>query len=120
MFSTTGRTPVSGFSNAKDPIDRAMVEAHGADAEAIPHWTFHDLRRSAASGMAGIGIAPHVVEAVLNHRGGSIKGVAAIYNRYNYGAEKRAALEAWGRYLDTLVSGTPAGNVVTLAKAARK
>jgi hypothetical protein len=54
---------------------------------------------------------------VLNHKSGSIRGVAAIYNRYNYGAEKRAALEAWGRSLDALISGAPAGNVVELAKA---
>ena len=108
MFSTTGRTPVSGFSNAKDPIDRAMVEAHGADAEAIPHWTFHDLRRSAASGMAGIGIAPHVVEAVLGHRSGTIKGVAAVYNRYSYATEQRQALDAWARRLSKIIEGRPA------------
>ena len=62
----------------------------------MPHWTMHDLRRTGASGMAGLGIAPHVVEAVLNHKGGSIKGVAAVYNRYSYATEKRAALDAWG------------------------
>jgi integrase len=112
VFSTTGRTPVSGFSNAKEAIDRAMVE--GSDAEAIPHWTFHDLRRSAASGMAGIGIAPHVVEAVLGHRSGTIKGVAAVYNRYNYAAEKRTALDAWARRLEAIISGAVASNVVEL------
>jgi integrase len=117
VFSTTGRTPVSGFSNAKEAIDRAMVEAHGADAEAIPHWTFHDLRRSAASGMAGIGIAPHVVEAALGHRSGTIKGVAAVYNRYNYAAEKRTALDAWARRLEAIVTGAAMLNVVDLAKA---
>jgi hypothetical protein len=95
-------------------FDKAIAGSGGAP---MPHWTLHDLRRTAASGMAGLGIAPHVVEAVLNHKGGSIKGVAAIYNRYNYGAEKRTALEAWGRYLDMLISGAPAVNVVELAKA---
>jgi len=67
--------------------------------------------------MAGLGIAPHVVEAVLNHKSGSIKGVAAVYNRYSYSAEKRAALEAWSRYLDTLISGAAAANVLELASA---
>ena len=80
-------------------------------------WTIHDLRRTAASGMAGLGIAPHVVEAVLNHKSGTIKGVAAVYNRYSYSAEKRAALEAWARALDAIVTGKPAGNVVELASA---
>jgi integrase len=119
VFSTTGRTPVSGFSNAKDAIDRAMVDARGADVEASSTWIFHDLRRTAASGMAGMGIPPHVVEAVLNHKSGSIKGVAAVYNRYSYSTEKRQALEAWSRRLDVIVTGAAAANVVQIARAAR-
>lgn len=77
-----------------------------------PPWTIHDLRRTFASGCARLGIAVHVVEAALNHRSGTIKGVAAVYNRYSYDAEKRAALEAWSRYVEALVSGDPAGNVI--------
>jgi hypothetical protein len=65
--------------------------------------------------MAGLGIAPHVVEAALNHKSGTIRGVAAVYKRYSYADEKRAALEAWARKLDAIVSGKPAGNVVDLA-----
>jgi len=61
-------------------------------------------------------IAPHVIEAVLNHKSGTIKGVAAVYNRYNYSAEKRAALDAWARRLDAIVTGD-VSNVVELAKA---
>jgi integrase len=127
IFTANGHSAVSGFSRAKEAFDKAMLGAlrkvakgrgdDPAKVEAPGRWVMHDLRRSAASGMAGLGIAPHVVEAVLNHKSGSIKGVAAVYNRYNYGAEKRAALEAWGRYLDALVTGAPAGNVVELAKA---
>jgi integrase len=113
IFTANGHSAVSGFSRAKVAFDKAIVVT--GEAPMAP-WTMHDLRRTVASGMAGLGIAPHVVEAVLNHKGGSIKGVAAIYNRYNYGAEKRTALEAWGRYVDGLVSGAP-GNVVELAKA---
>jgi len=109
IFTVNGHSAVSDYAGAKVAFDKG--------APPMPHWTFHDLRRTAASGMAGLGIAPHVVEAVLNHKSGSIRGVAAIYNRYNYGAEKRAALEAWGRSLDALISGAPAGNVVELAKA---
>jgi integrase len=116
IFTANGHSAVSGFSRAKMAFDKAIA---GSGDAPMPHWTLHDLRRTAASGMAGLGIAPHVVEAVLNHRGGSIKGVAAIYNRYSYGTEKRAALEAWGRYLEALVTGAPAGNVVELAKVRR-
>jgi integrase len=121
IFTTTGRTPVSGFSRAKASIDSAVLatmrEANGEDAEALARWVFHDLRRTAASGMAGIGIPPHVVEAVLNHKSGTIKGVAAVYNRYSYAIEKRAALGAWAQRLETIVTGAGASNVVELAKA---
>ena len=125
VFSTTGKTAVSGFSRAKTTIDAAILatkrEAAAqrgddqASVQAPEAWTFHDLRRSAASGMAELGIAPHIIEAVLGHRSGTIKGVAAVYNRYSYSAEKRAALEAWGRHIDALVNGAPGANVIALA-----
>ena len=111
VFTTNGKTAVSGFSKAKRAFDKAI------DAAKLDHWTLHDLRRSCASGMASLGIAPHIVESVLNHRSGTIKGVARVYNRYNYLSEKTSALQAWGRHLDTLISGAEAGNVVELAKA---
>ncbi len=127
VFTTNGKTSVSGFSRAKEQFDGAILDALRAEAaahgenpdevKAPAHWTLHDLRRTAASGMAGLGIAPHVVEAVLNHKSGTIKGVAAVYNRYSYADEKRAALEAWARKLDAIVSGRPAGNVVELVQA---
>lgn len=69
VFTTNGKSAVSGFSKAKAGFDRAMALAKG---EPTPHWTLHDLRRSAASGMAGLGIPPHVVEATLNHKSGTI------------------------------------------------
>lgn len=127
VFSTTGQTAVSGFSKAKASIDEAMLETlkkaaaergeSSEDVKAPPHWTLHDLRRTAASGMAGIGFPPHVVEAVLNHKSGTIKGVAAVYNRYSYATEKRQALDAWARQLEAIISGAEASNVVELAKA---
>jgi hypothetical protein len=52
--------------------------------------------------MARAGVAPHVVEKVLNHISGTISGVAAVYNRYGYDSEKRAALEQWGQALERL------------------
>ncbi len=53
--------------------------------------------------MARLGTDPHVVEAVLNHRSGTISGVAAIYNRYQYLDEKRAALEAWATHVEAII-----------------
>lgn len=121
VFTSSGETAVSGFSRAKDRIDEFMLAAMRKDAEEpekikLARWTFHDLRRTAASGMARLGIAVHVVEAALNHKSGTIKGVAAVYNRYSYDTEKRQALEAWGRYVDMLISDAPAANVRELAK----
>jgi integrase len=93
VFTTTRRAPISGFSKAL-----RNIHAHSETSE----WRFHDLRRTAASGMARAGIAPYVVEKVLNHISGTISGVAAVYNRYGYDAERRDALDKWGAFLDDL------------------
>ncbi|OYD03747.1 site-specific integrase [Rhizobium sp. N4311] len=115
LLSTTETTPVSGFSKGKKAIDAEMlkiareeVKKLGEEPEAvsIERWTLHDLRRTAASGMARLGVPVHVVEAVINHRSGSIKGVAAVYNRYDYAEEKRAALIAWANHVMELTAGS--------------
>lgn len=115
LFTTNGRTPVSGFSKAKKSVDKAMIdilretatkEGRDPDKVRLEPWTFHDIRRTVASGMARLNVAVHVVEAILNHRSGSIKGVAAVYNRYDYADEKRGALSVWADYLAS-ISQTP-------------
>lgn len=97
VFSTNGKTPISGFSRAKTKADEVS-------SVNMPEWRLHDLRRTAASNMAKLGIAPHVIEKVLNHSTGTISGVAAVYNRYGYDDEKRAALGTWARALEAVVS----------------
>jgi integrase len=116
VFTTTLKTPVSGFSKWKHRLDAAMLAAKRAElgthkGDAIPHWTLHDLRRTATTGMARLKIAPHVVDRILNHTSGTISGVAAVYNRFEYLEERRAALEAWGRFVDGLITPAPA-NVI--------
>jgi integrase len=69
----------------------------------IPHWTTHDLRRTAATRMADLGVAPHIIEAVLNHVSGHKGGVAGIYNRASYDKEKREALNLWAAHLASIV-----------------
>jgi integrase len=118
VFTATGTTAVSGFGNAKRRFDLIMAETRRqslglSEHTKIPDWRLHDLRRTAATGMARLNIAPHVVDKVLNHSGGTIRGVAAVYNRFEYLEERRAALEAWGRYVGNLVRPT-ATNVVEL------
>jgi integrase len=117
VFSVTGTTAVSGFGNAKRRLDAVMLAAKhheiGPKAEGIPNWTLHDLRRTAATGMAKLNIPPHVVDKVLNHVSGTIRGVAAVYNRFEYLDERRAALEAWGQYVVGLAKPPPA-NVIKI------
>lgn len=122
VFTTTGTTAVSGLSRAKSAIDDAILAARREDdpeASALPHWTYHDLRRTAVTGMARLGIAPHVADAILNHKEGAIRGVAAVYNRHAYIPERRRALEAWeGHVLGLLDGASEAGsNVVSLHEA---
>ena len=74
-------------------------------------WRFHDLRRTCATGMAEIGVAPHLVEAALNHVSGAKAGVAGIYNRALYAEEKKAALARWSSHVKGIVEGR-AANVV--------
>lgn len=98
------------FSREKAQLD---AESNQGATNKSPPWTLHDLRRTAASGMASLGTAPHVIEAVLNHRSGVIRGVAAVYNRCRYEPEKRVALDLWGAYVAALPAPT-----VALSKAA--
>jgi integrase len=87
-------------------VDRLM-------GEDIPHWQVRDLRRTATTLMAELGVAPHIADKVLNHTSGEISGVAAIYNRFEYLDERRAALEALGRKIETLI-GRDSDNVVPI------
>lgn len=116
IFTTTGTTPVSGFFKARahlaEAMERLAAEERGEAVE-IPRWTFHDLRRTAATGMARLGIPVRVTEAVLNHISGTGGGIVAVYQRHDYADEKRQALEAWGRFVLSLVQGQP-DNVVRL------
>lgn len=95
VFTTTRRSPISGFSKA---LRNIHAQSDTTD------WRLHDLRRTAASGMARAGIAPHVIEKVLNHISGTISGIAAVYNRYGYDAERREALDTWGQWLEEIRS----------------
>jgi integrase len=112
--SDRGRSPVKNFDLPKRRIDRLIAEIAG---EPIPHFTLHDIRRSCASSMAGLGIAPHIVEAVLNHRSGAISRVAGVYNRFDYAGEKRVALARWADHISAIVAGRRDDNVVEFASA---
>jgi integrase len=90
--------PFQGWSRAKSALDDRMTEAlrakKGASAS-LAAWRIHDLRRTVATRLGDQGVLPHVVEAILNHISGHRAGVAGIYNRAIYAAEKREALDKW-------------------------
>ena len=97
VLSRNGTTPLSGFSKAKRRIDALLPET-------IPHWTFHDLRRTAATRMARLGVALPVIEKILNHTSGSFAGMVGVYQRHDFADEKREALELWGKFVLEQVS----------------
>lgn len=111
VFTTTGTTAVSGYSKAKHKLDTLAGEALG---KALKPYRVHDFRRTAASGMARLGIPPEVVERVINHISGAQGGLKGIYQRYDYASQRRDALGAWGDAVETIVSGAKANNVVAI------
>ena len=86
----------SGHSKGKRALNKA------AD---IDDWTLHDLRRTAATGMAQLDVEPHVIECVLNHSSGTFGGVAGVYNRYKYVDSMGEALALWDERLQKLLAG---------------
>ena len=118
-----GEGGFSGWSKSKERLDERVTEANGG--KPIPHWTLHDLRRTfatyAGGGLPahmleklpkqekdlarGLGIPPHVIEAVLNHVGAHKAGVAGVYNRSSYEREKRQALDLWADHLTAITKG---------------
>ena len=119
LFARDGKTGLTDEGRLKRELDKRIAEMTGA---ALPDWHLHDLRRSVATHMAespgdgGLGIQPHIVEAVLNHISGHKGGVAGIYNRASYLAEKRQALAMWADHVLALVAGRKS-NVLPMQRA---
>jgi integrase len=94
ISSNSGKRPV--WTATPEALTRIREGAEAQLGRKIDHWTIHDLRRTAATHMARLGVDEIVVERVLGHRIGGVKGV---YNRYRYIEEKRAALKLWAKEL---------------------
>jgi integrase len=114
VFSTNGKTAPSGFSKAKLALDAAIAREAGADPTFDAGWRFHDCRRTAVTWLAGAGFPPHVADRLLNHVGGSIEGVAAIYQRSEFLAERKAALAAWSAHVLQCGAGAVAADNVAV------
>jgi integrase len=90
VFSSAGTKPFPAFSRAKRRLD---------ELSGVTGWRLHDLRRTCVSGMARLGILPHVADKILNHQSGTISGVAAVYQRHEFLAERREALDRWADHI---------------------
>lgn len=115
---------VSGFSRAKRRLDKIIVQADAErshsdkrkpnqTSESKP-WVLHDLRRTAVTGMAELGIQPHVVEAVVNHVSGHRSGVAGVNNWASYAIEKKNALNVWADHVMKLLATTAEADIPAL------
>jgi hypothetical protein len=96
----------AGWSKSKGTLDQAINDARAKSAERVgtspaplTPWSVHDLRRTVATGLQRLGVRLEVTEAVLNHVSGSRGGIAGVYQRHDWAAEKRAALDAWAAHV---------------------
>ena len=96
----------SGWGFSKAQFDNSL---------AVAPWRLHDLRRTVATGMAELGVLPHIVETVLNHQSGHKGGIAGIYNRAKYAGEVRTALCKWADYVVGLGTDAPPMRLVAIA-----
>jgi integrase len=114
------RRPISGFSDAKDRLAKAIMldRARASGSKGAPgdplDWRVHDFRRTGVTALARLGYAPHVADRLLNHVQGAIRGVAAVYQRHDFLAEREAALTVWAGHVLTaaaapLLSASPDG-----------
>jgi integrase len=92
----------------------AIKRRHDA-ASGVMDWVLHDLRRTVATGMAGLGVAPHVADKILNHQGGAISGIAAVYQRFEFLAERQSALEIWSQHIDAMLELIGQKQIITTA-----
>ena len=111
VFTTTGKTPVSGFTKAKAALDKAAK---------VNGWRLHDLRRTGASALAAMGFNAIVADKLLAHQPAALSAVARVYQRHDYAAEKAKAWEAWGAHVARCASGNPASDKVADFAAHRR
>ena len=107
VFTANGKTAATGWNHFKLRVDDDMAEIAKQEtgkAVKIDHFVLHDLRRSCASGLQHIGVAPQVIERALNHSSGPLSGgISAVYQRDPLTEDVRAALSSWSRYLSLVV-----------------
>lgn len=99
LFGARAERGFTAWGTAKAELDRSL-------GSAVEPFVLHDIRRSVATKLADLGVAPHVIEQILNHQGGHKRGVAGVYNRSSYEREVRAALAMWADHVRALIDGS--------------
>jgi integrase len=94
VFATSRGKNFQAFAKGKRALDKLC---------GVKGWRLHDLRRTIVSGMARLGVPPHVADKILNHQAGTISGVAAVYQRHDFLAERKDALDLWGVHVQKIV-----------------
>jgi hypothetical protein len=124
VFTTTGVTPISGFSHAKARLFVAIEGERAKAAEKAGHepaplapWRLHDFRRTGVTVLARQGVRWEVADKLLNHAHGAIRGVAAVYQRHEFFAERQAALELWAAHIVAIAGCDPNERLVRPARA---
>jgi integrase len=98
LFGARAKDGFAKWNDSKRELDERL-------GEAVAPWRLHDLRRTAATRMGDLGVLPHVIESALNHRSGTKRGIAGIYNKSPYEREVKAALALWAEHLTALAEG---------------
>jgi integrase len=98
LFGVSAGRGFSAWAQGKAGLDRRL-------GDAVAPFQLHDLRRSVATGMADLGVQPHIIEQILNHQSGHKRGPAGIYNRSSYEREVKVALALWADHVRSIVEG---------------
>ena len=90
VFTTTGKTPISGFSKAKKRLD---------GVSGVSNWVEHDWRRTVVTGLAKMGVDHVVADKLLNHQEGTLSSIARVYQQNDYLPQRKEALDKWGKHV---------------------
>ena len=101
VFTTTGKTPISGFSKVKIEIDKLSK---------VSKWVLQDLRRTCRTNLPRLGVSPFIAKLTIGHK---IPGIDQVYDRYSYMPEKRDALDKWAEFVDGIITADES-NVVAI------
>jgi integrase len=118
LFTTSGKTPVSGFSKAKSRADELMLKELCRDTEnpekiELANWRLHDLRRSMRTGLSALGVQDRIAEMTIGHK---VQGLHKVYDQHSFLDERRDALRRWESHLLGIVNPPPA-NLIRLRHA---